>query len=268
MDVSAAGPPDPVVNCSVSNQTHSSFVVACSPGFDGGLAQVFSLAVFPAEAEAAEAGLSILNMTSGVPRFRVDGLQSEKSFTLTVHSSNARGGSRGTRLAAATTRPLASLAAVPGPGLSLDQAKIGSLKTRLIISPVLGVLIGDNLTNTNTAVLGLEASYVLLSLTHPHYFLRLLFLFAGVGGAIILVSITLFTIMCCRYIYLYYLHIISKLSIISVLQTQVREVLPVSVRAAAGRGGGGPRRGGGPAQRGGALHRPHRQQPRPHPQRW
>ena len=52
------------------------------------------------------------------------------------------------------------------------------------------------------------------------------------------------------------------------LQTQVREVLPVSVRAAAGRGGGGLRRGGGPAQRGGALHRPHRQQPRPHPQRW
>ena len=205
MDVSAAGPPDPVVNCSVSNQTHSSFVVACSPGFDGGLAQVFSLAVFPAEAEAAEAGLSILNMTSGVPRFRVDGLQSEKSFTLTVHSSNARGGSRGTLLAAATTRPLASLAAVPGPGLSLDQAKIGSLKTRLIISPVLGVLIGDNLTNTNTAVLGLEASYVLLSLTHPHYFLRLLFLFAGVGGAIILVSITLFTIMCCRYIYIIYI---------------------------------------------------------------
>merc|ERR1719150_2424888 len=133
-----AGPPDPVVNCSVSNQTHSSFLVACSPGFDGGLAQVFSLAVFPAEAEAAEAGLSILNMTSKVPRFRVVGLQSEKSFTLTVHSSNARGGSRGTRLAAATTRPLASLAAVPGPGLSLDQAKIGSLKTRLIISPVLG----------------------------------------------------------------------------------------------------------------------------------
>ena len=159
MDVSAAGPPDPVVNCSVSNQTHSSFLVACSPGFDGGLAQVFSLAVFPAEAEAAEAGLSILNMTSKVPRFRVVGLQSEKSFTLTVHSSNARGGSRGTRLAAATTRPLASLAAVPGPGLSLDQAKIGSLKTRLIISPVLGVLIGDNLTTlTNTAVLGLEAS--------------------------------------------------------------------------------------------------------------
>ena len=41
------------------------------------------------------------------------------------------------------------------------QAKIGSLKTRLIISPVLGVLI-------------------------------------GVGGAIILVSITLFAIMCFR----------------------------------------------------------------------
>ena len=43
-----------------------------------------------------------------------------------------------------------------------------------------------------------------MSLTHRHYFLRLLFLFAGVGGAIILVSITLFTIMCCRYIYIIY----------------------------------------------------------------
>lgn len=98
--------------------------------------------------------LSILNMSSKVPKFQVVGLQSEKSFTLTVHSSNLRGRSEQVILEAQTTKH-----AAPEP--DINQAKIGSLKTRLIISPVLGVLI-------------------------------------GVGGAIILVSITLFAIMCFR----------------------------------------------------------------------
>ena len=145
------GKPDPVVNCSVSNQTHSSFLVDCSPGFDGGLTQVFSLNVLNDD----QPSLSILNMTSKVPKFQVVGMQSEKSFTLTVHSSNLRGQSEQVILGARTTKP------VQPAETDINQAKIGSLKTRLIISPVLGVLI-------------------------------------GVGGAIILVSITLFAIMCFR----------------------------------------------------------------------
>ena len=80
--------------------------------------------------------LSILNMTSKVPKFKVVGLQSEKSFTLTVHSSNLRGRSEQVVLQAQTTKHT-----LPEP--DINQAKIGSLKTRLIISPVLGVLIGS-----------------------------------------------------------------------------------------------------------------------------
>ena len=111
--------------------------------------------MFGLEVLSAESSLSILNMTSKVPKFQVVGLLSEKSFTLTLHSSNARGQSEKVNLRAETTKPATVTQT------DINQAKIGSLKTRLIISPVLGVLI-------------------------------------GVGGAIILVSIILFSIMCCR----------------------------------------------------------------------
>ena len=85
---------------------------------------------------------------------QVEGLQPDKSFRLTVLSVNSKGESQRTRLQANTSKPKIS-------ETELNQAKIGSLKTRLIISPVLGVLI-------------------------------------GVGCAIILVSITLLAIMCFR----------------------------------------------------------------------
>jgi len=146
-NVIPAGKPDPVSNCTVSNQTHSSFIVSCKPGFNGGLTQVFGLEVITLEQ-------TLINMTSQVPKFQVAGLQSEKAFTVTVHSSNLRGQSEKVILQAFTTKPRIS-------EKEINQAKIGSLKTRLIISPVLGVLI-------------------------------------GVGSAIVLVSITLFVIMCCR----------------------------------------------------------------------
>ena len=35
-----AGKPDPVSNCSVSNQSYSTMSVTCKPGFNGGLRQV------------------------------------------------------------------------------------------------------------------------------------------------------------------------------------------------------------------------------------
>ena len=93
-------------------------------------------------------------MTGRTPSFQVKGLQSEKSFSLTVEAVNSRGESQKISLQAETTKPKISRT-------ELNQAKIGSLKTRLIISPALGVLI-------------------------------------GVGCAIILVSITLLAIMCFR----------------------------------------------------------------------
>ena len=63
---------------------------------------MFSLNVFNT---GAGAGPSILNMTSKLPHFTVEGLQSEKTFSLTVHSSNLRGESERVRLAASTSKP-------------------------------------------------------------------------------------------------------------------------------------------------------------------
>ena len=40
-----AGPPDPVHNCTVFNQTFTSLQIVCSTGFDGGLKQLFKLEV-------------------------------------------------------------------------------------------------------------------------------------------------------------------------------------------------------------------------------
>ena len=148
--MSSPGPPDPVSNCSVSEESQSSFSVSCQPGFDGGLAQVFLLSVVE-----REGGTSVANLTSRTPSFQVSGLLSERTFSLTLQAENSRGASEVTALLAVTTKP-ATISQT-----QLDQAKIGSLKTRLIISPVLGVLI-------------------------------------GVGCAIILVSITLLAIMCFR----------------------------------------------------------------------
>ena len=111
-----AGKPDPVSNCTVSNQTHSSFIVSCIPGFDGGLTQLFGLKVINSEH-------TLINMTSKMPKFQVAGLQSEKAFTVTVHSSNLRGQSEKVILQAFTTKPRIS-------EKEINQAKIGSLKTR------------------------------------------------------------------------------------------------------------------------------------------
>jgi hypothetical protein len=40
------GKPEPVQNCSVVNESTDSFQVNCAPGFNGGLPQQFTLAVY------------------------------------------------------------------------------------------------------------------------------------------------------------------------------------------------------------------------------
>ena len=139
--------PDPVTNCTVSNITHFSFVVTCDAGFDGGLLQSFRLQLF-------DSNQTLLNLTSNVPTFKVVGLQPEKTFAVTVFASNERGRSEKVVLQAFTTKPTIS-------EIDINQAKTGSLKTKLIISPILGVLI-------------------------------------GVGSAIVLVSLILFALICIR----------------------------------------------------------------------
>lgn len=78
--LSVTGKPQPVTNCTFHNETASSVDIACSPGYDGGLAQVFLLELYSARdlvllqnltnAEAPSFTLSGLGL-DGAPLMRV-----------------------------------------------------------------------------------------------------------------------------------------------------------------------------------------------------
>jgi len=58
------GVPDPPNNCSIANQTTSSFEIDCSEGYDGGIPQHFKMHVFDIKTRTL-----IANLTSSSPRF-------------------------------------------------------------------------------------------------------------------------------------------------------------------------------------------------------
>ena len=58
------GVPDPPANCSISNQTVSSFEIDCSEGYDGGIPQHFKMHVFDIKSRSL-----LANLTSSSPRF-------------------------------------------------------------------------------------------------------------------------------------------------------------------------------------------------------
>ncbi|KAI9551455.1 hypothetical protein GHT06_021788 [Daphnia sinensis] len=60
----AAGVPDPPKNCSISNQTLSSFEIDCAEGYDGGIPQHFKMHVFDMKTRTL-----LANLTSSSPRF-------------------------------------------------------------------------------------------------------------------------------------------------------------------------------------------------------
>ncbi|XP_057374679.1 nephrin-like isoform X2 [Daphnia carinata] len=59
-----AGVPDPPKNCSIANQTLSSFEIDCNEGYDGGIPQHFKMHVFDIKTRAL-----LANLTSSSPRF-------------------------------------------------------------------------------------------------------------------------------------------------------------------------------------------------------
>ena len=58
------GVPDPPNNCSISNQTSSSFEIDCSEGYDGGIPQHFKMHVFDMKTRVL-----LANLTSSSPKF-------------------------------------------------------------------------------------------------------------------------------------------------------------------------------------------------------
>ena len=65
--ISRAGVPDPPSNCTLTNQTSSSFEVDCSEGYDGGIPQHFKMHVFDIKTHTL-----LANLTSSSPKVRND----------------------------------------------------------------------------------------------------------------------------------------------------------------------------------------------------
>lgn len=59
--------PDPPSNCTLTNQTSSSFEVDCSEGYDGGIPQHFKMHVFDIKTHTL-----LANLTSSSPKVRND----------------------------------------------------------------------------------------------------------------------------------------------------------------------------------------------------
>ncbi len=85
-----SGKPQSVQNCTLSNQTDSSVEVKCSPGYDGGLPQVFTLEIY-----APTSSLPIYNVTEKEqPIFRISNLQPDVIFRILVAAVNSKGRSQ------------------------------------------------------------------------------------------------------------------------------------------------------------------------------
>ncbi|KAI1303038.1 Nephrin [Halotydeus destructor] len=123
-----ASPPEAVHNCSVRNQSFNSLLVACEPGENGGLRQVFFLEVYNTEVQRLHSNITSVD----IPEFLVHHLPPGAKFTLNVYAANSKGRSSSTVLAAST--------------LSLPQKQTHKVHTDQpepsIVTPIVGILIG------------------------------------------------------------------------------------------------------------------------------
>jgi len=83
--IEAAGRPYPLANCSLYNST-AGVEVSCSPGFDGGLTQMFVL-----EISDPESGATLRNLSRVAPRFLLQGVTANHPVIVQVYAANSRG---------------------------------------------------------------------------------------------------------------------------------------------------------------------------------
>ncbi|XP_028967784.1 uncharacterized protein LOC100907915 [Galendromus occidentalis] len=104
----AAGPPGPVHNCSVINQTEESLTISCLEGYDGGSegGQMFHMEVHDS-ANQNRVLIANLSSSSTPPSLQATGLSPSTPYVCTIYASNERGTSQPTILVASTIpRPL------------------------------------------------------------------------------------------------------------------------------------------------------------------
>ncbi|XP_071532984.1 uncharacterized protein [Panulirus ornatus] len=131
-----ASPPEPVNNCTVENVTSTGASVRCLAGWDGGLAQTFTLSVTPSRPHSGtrdkkkEAPRVLANTsTSPKPEFSLTGLEPGTEYILTIMGVNKKGESEPIKLAIFTLKDVAEKRTSPGVGA-------------LALTPILAVLLG------------------------------------------------------------------------------------------------------------------------------
>lgn len=84
----SSGPPEPVFNCTVSNHSSDAFLIACQPGFHGGLPQNFSLHFFE---ESNSSGRLVIHQIFAEPIFLLSSLKTNMRYKASIASINAKG---------------------------------------------------------------------------------------------------------------------------------------------------------------------------------
>ncbi|XP_047494024.1 nephrin-like [Penaeus chinensis] len=166
--VTPAAPPAPVHNCSVWHNASGAgeVVVACQPGWDGGLPQTFTLEVRKtsspssssssspgsrASPSSASLGLSLASLTEqDEPHFTVTGLSPGTEYILSVVSSNSQGAAPPTHLLHYTPIDVAekrlsahvgeTFGAAPGAAGGGGQEEEGGVATSTILGMVGGAV--------------------------------------------------------------------------------------------------------------------------------
>ncbi|XP_055324788.1 protein turtle [Sitodiplosis mosellana] len=98
--VIAAGRPDQVHNCTITNISMTSLGIKCLEGFNGGLTQSFMLEVRDMSTQDIRA-----NFTSPVARFAVSNLHPGSVYIISIYAFNSKGRSDPAVLPAAMLRP-------------------------------------------------------------------------------------------------------------------------------------------------------------------
>ncbi|XP_071040022.1 nephrin-like isoform X1 [Parasteatoda tepidariorum] len=97
-EITPAGPPESLQNCTVSNQSYNSLFISCNEGYDGGRKQAFHLEMYSVKEE-----ILLVNISStDKPSFLVKGLPSHVSFIIIIYSSNSEGRCSSVALTATT----------------------------------------------------------------------------------------------------------------------------------------------------------------------
>ena len=92
--------PEPPKNCHLLNDSTDSLTIKCSPGYDGGLPQIFIAEVYDVETEHL-----LLNITDSTnPYFQLVALEAGTSFVVNVYAVNSKGSSKKSVLEGYTDR--------------------------------------------------------------------------------------------------------------------------------------------------------------------